>query len=201
MPDVLLAVAVEVEGVLVELRRQELGEPHRAAPRGAHVGELQVPLVEHLERVEQFLREHLLAAAVVALRRQHRDGVLGQLVGAERGLAAPDRQQHVAGHAELLLDRRQRAFVLDGELLGLRGQPRDVRVLDVVGRRLHELGLAGRRPAGAARNIEVRQRQIGLHAADRRIESLARNAHGLRLRPQRFEPALKRRFRGQSRRA
>ena len=74
--------------------------------------------------------------------------------------------------------------MLGGELLGLLGEPRNVRLLEVVGRRLHELRLSARRRSLPARKIEIGQRQIGLEPARRRIEGPARDAHALRLRPQ-----------------
>ena len=136
-------------------------------------GELDVSLLQHLERVEQFLLEHVLAASVVALGRQHGDGVLRQLVAAESGLAAPDRQQDIARNAVLLLDRRKRAAVLGREFLRLLGEPGDTGLADVIGGRLHELGLSARRRAGPSGQIKVGQRQIGLDPADRHIESPA----------------------------
>ena len=126
--------------------------------------------------------------------------MLGQLVAAEGGLAAPDREQNISRHAELLLDRGERAAVLGAELLGLFGKPRDIRFLEVVGRRLHELGLSARRRALPARKIEIGQRQIGLDPAGRGIKCTARNSHALRLRPQISEPLLKQRIRGRHRR-
>src|SRR5262249_53194921 len=119
---------------------------------------------------------------------------LRQLVAAERGLASPDREQHIAGHAELLFDGGERGAVLDGELLSLLGEPRDVGLLDVVGRRLDELGLPARRRAFPARQIEVGQRQIGLEPAGGRIEGAARDPHARGLRPQIVQPFAERRI-------
>jgi hypothetical protein len=150
-----------------------------------------VALLHHLERVEELLPEHVLASSVIALGGEHRDAVLGQLVGAEVRLAAPDRQQHIARHPGLLLDRGQRASVLGRELLRLPRHARDIRFLDVVGRRLHELGLAARRCTLAARQVEIGQRQIGFDPARRRVERVARNAERLGLRPQIGKPFLK----------
>ncbi len=190
-PDILLAVAVEIDGVFVKFGGKELGEAHGAAPGAAHVRELDVALLQHLERVKQLLPEEILPPPVIALRGQHGDGVLRQPVAAERGLTAPDREQDISRHAVLLLDRAQRAAVLGGELFALLGEIRDVRLLDVVGGRLHEFGLPARRrlPAG---KIEIGQRQIGLEPARRRVECRPRDAKRLCLRPDLLEPALKR---------
>ena len=81
--------------------------PHRAGPGAAHVGELDVPLLQDFQRGEEFVAEHVLAPPDVGLRRQHADRVVRQLVAAERGLAAPDRQDHLRRHAVALLDRRR----------------------------------------------------------------------------------------------
>jgi cold shock CspA family protein/ribosome-associated translation inhibitor RaiA len=193
-PDILLAVAVEIDGIFVELRGQELGQTHGAAPGAAHIGELDVPFLQHLERVQQLLPKEVLPPAVISLRGEHGDGVLRQLVAAERGLAPPDREEDIARHAELLLDRGKRPGMLGGELFALRGEVGDVRLLDVVGRRLHEFSLPARRRAFPARKIEIRQRQIRLDPARRRIEGPARDAQRLRLRPQVLEPFLKARI-------
>ena len=146
-PDVDLAVAVEIDGVLVELRRQELGQPHGAAPGAAQLLARHAVL-QHLQRGEEFAAEHVLAPADIGLRRQHADGVVRQLVAAVVGLAAPDRQHDRGLHAELPLDRIERGAVRLEELLALRGEPRDRILSHIIGRRLHELRLL-RRPAPA----------------------------------------------------
>jgi hypothetical protein len=91
----------------------------------------------------------------------------------------------------LLLDRGERARVLGGELFRLLGKMRDARFPDVIGRRLHELGLPARRRAFPAGKIKIGQREVGLERARRRIECRARNAKRLRLRPQLLQPFLK----------
>src|SRR5262249_25059664 len=108
----------------------------------------------------------------------------------ERRLATPDREQDISRHAELLLDRGEGAAVLSGELFALRGEVCDVCFLDVVGWRLHELGLPARRrlPAG---KIEIGQRQIGLEPARRGVECRARDAERLCLRPDLLQPPVK----------
>ena len=98
-----LAVAVEIDRVLVELRRQELGQPHRAAPGAAHLLARHAVL-QHLQRGQELAAEHVLAPAGIGLRRQHADRVVRQLVAAVGGLAAPDRQDDRGRHAELPLD-------------------------------------------------------------------------------------------------
>src|SRR6516165_7231253 len=85
-PDILLAVAIEIDGVFVEFGGKELGEAHGAAPGAAHIRELDVALLQYLERVEQLLPEEILPPPVIALGGQHCDGVLRQPVAAERGL-------------------------------------------------------------------------------------------------------------------
>jgi len=45
--------------------------------------------------------------------------------------------------------------VLRGELFGFTGESGDIRLLDVIGRRLHEFGLAARRRAFATGQVEV----------------------------------------------
>ena len=197
-PDVDLAVAVEIDGVLVELRRQELRQPHRAAPGAAQLLARHAVL-QHLQRGQELAAEHVLAPPGVGLRRQHADGVVRQLVAAVSGLAAPDRQQHRGLHAELPLDRIERRAVRVEEFLALGGEPRDRALAHIIGRRLHELRLL-RRLVGPPRQREIGQRQIGFEPARRRIECRTRDAELLRLRPQRLQELLERRV-GARRRA
>ena len=76
-------------------------------------------VLQHFQRVQEFVSEEILALADIGLRRQHADGVERQLVAAVIGLARPDRQHDIAGHAELFLDARQRVVVLRGEFFAL----------------------------------------------------------------------------------
>src|SRR5450759_1697561 len=116
MPDVGAAVAVEIDGVFVELRRQELREAHGAAPGRAQVGARHAVL-QHFQRVQEFVAEEILALTDIGLRRQHADGVVRLFFAAVIGLAPPDRQHHIARHAERFLDARQRVVVLRGKQL------------------------------------------------------------------------------------
>ena len=83
-----------------------------------------VLLLQDFQRQQEFLPEHVLAAAEIGLRRQHLDGVMRQLEISEIGLASPDRDHHGRRHAEALLDRGKRRGVFGGELAALLGQPR-----------------------------------------------------------------------------
>ena len=87
-PDVDAAVAVEVDGVFVELRRQELREAHRPAPGRAHVGARHAVL-QHLQRMQEFVAEEILALADISLRRQHADGVLAAKLARRSRFRAP----------------------------------------------------------------------------------------------------------------
>ena len=109
-------------GVFQIVRRQELRQPHGAGPGALHIGELDVALVEHLERQQKFVAEFFPALAVIGLRRQHADGVAAVAGAAVIGLAAEDRQHDGRRHAELPLDRGERRPVLIIELAALRGQ-------------------------------------------------------------------------------
>ena len=191
MPDVGLAVAVEIDGVFVIFRRQKLREAHGAAPGRAQI-RARHAVLQHLQRVEEFVAEEILALAGEGLRRQHAHGIEAVLLAAVIGLARPDRQHHGAGHAELALDARQRVLVLRGECFALRGQAREGRLAQILPRRLHEFGLLRRRLL-AAGDVEIGQRQIRLEPARRGIEDGARDAERLRVRPGRLQPLLERR--------
>ncbi len=165
-----------------------------------HVGKLDMALLEHLERQQKLLPEEIFALAVIGLGGEHAHRVLGQLVAPEVGFAAPDREQNVAGHPELPLDGGERDLMLLGEPPALLGEPRDARLLDVVGRRLHEFGLARRGSALLSGQVEVGQREVGLQRARRQIEGRARDTHFTRLRPQRRQPLREGRIGGGGRR-
>ena len=151
MPDIGLAVAVEIDRVLVVFRGQELREAHRAAPRGAHVGGVDAVL-QHFQRRQELVPEEVLALPVKALRREHTGRAVREFISAERGFAPPDRQHDLRRHAELLLDAGKRRAVLIEQLTALRGQVRERQLAQVLGRRLHELGLAARRRFRTAGN-------------------------------------------------
>src|SRR5262249_23850169 len=82
-PDILRAAAVEIDGVFVELGGKELGEAHGAAPGAAHIRELDVALLQHLERVEELLPKEILPPSVITLCGKHGDGIFRQPVAAE----------------------------------------------------------------------------------------------------------------------
>ena len=168
MPDVGAAVAVEIDRVFVVLRRQELRQAHGAAPGRAQVLARHAVL-QHFQRVQEFVAEKILALADIGLRRQHAQRIVRLPFGAVIGLARPDRQHHIAGHAEHLLDARQRVAVLRGEFLALRGEARECRLAQILRRRLHEFRLL-RRGFGAAGQREIGQPEIGLEPANAGIE-------------------------------
>jgi hypothetical protein len=183
-------VAVEIDGVFVEIGRQELGQPHGAGPGAFHVGELDGTVFQHFQRQQEFLAEFLLALAEIGLRRQDANGVVGIARAAVIGLAAEDREQHCRRNAELALDRGQRRVVLVEQLAALRGQALDRCFLQIISGRQHKFRLTRRgqlRPSG---DNKLRQRQIGLKPARRRVESGARHAELMCLRPQRLQPGL-----------
>ena len=190
IPDVAPAIAVEIDGVAVEFRRQELGEPHRAAPGAAHVGKAHLPFLQHFQRQQELVLEHLLTLADISLGREHPDRIVRQPVGAKIGLAAPDRQQHVARHPELLFDRLERRAILLAQLRAARRKPGNGRLLEIIGRGLDKLRLAALRRLGTARNGEIGQAIVGLKAAGRRVEGRPGDPDRLRPRPHSAEPLL-----------
>ena len=105
MPDVAAAIAVEIDGIFVKIRRQELRQPHGSRPRAFHVGEFDVAILQHLEREQKFSAEFILALAEIGLCRQHADGVARVVRTAIIGLASKDREQDGRRDAELTLDR------------------------------------------------------------------------------------------------
>ena len=104
MPDVDAAVAIEIDTVLVEFRRQELREPGSAGPGRAHIFSRDAALAKNLQRQDEFVAILILAPADIGLRRHHAHGIIGQRVAAEIGLAAPDSQHNGCGNAEARFD-------------------------------------------------------------------------------------------------
>jgi len=139
--------------------------------------------------VQEFVAEEILAFADIGLRRQHADGILARGLAAVIGLARPDRQHDIAGHAELALDARERRLVLRGKLGALRGEAREIAFAQILSWRLHELGLL-RLLFRAAGNGEIGQREVGLKAADGGVEGGARDAELLRVGPGGLEEGL-----------
>ena len=113
-----------------------------------------------------------------------------QLVAPEIGLATPDREHDWTRHPKLLFDPGERVAMRGRERASMFGKPRQRFLVEIIRRRLHELGLSGRRLVGPARNDEIGQRQIGLEPARCLVKDLARNAELLRLRPQCAQPSL-----------
>src|SRR5437879_1030389 len=92
MPDVDPAVAVEIDAVLVILRRQELRVPGGAGPGRAKIIARHRALTENLQRENELTPVLVLAAADIGLRRYHAQRVVRQPVAAIVRLAAPDRE-------------------------------------------------------------------------------------------------------------
>src|SRR5215472_535343 len=93
-------------------RRQELGLADFAGPGAAHLGRVHVAAFDNLQRGDQFAAEFVRPAAIVSERRQRADGRIMPAVGAKIRFHSPDRNQHRAGHAILLLDTAERGGIL-----------------------------------------------------------------------------------------
>ncbi len=150
MPDIAAAVAVEIDGVFVIFRRQELRQAHGARPRALHVSELDGAVVQHFEREQELAAEFVLALAEIGLRRQHANGVVRQCIAAVVGLTPKDREHDGRIDAELALDRRQGRAILVEQFAALRGQPIECRFFQIVRRRLDEFRLSRPRMFGPA---------------------------------------------------
>ncbi len=185
MPDVDAAVAVEIDAVLVEFRRQELREAGGAGPGRAHVLACHHAVADHLQRQDELGAILILAPADIGLRRQHAQSVIGQRVAAVIGFAAPDRKHDGCGHAEARLDCGERGAIFLQQPLPFRRQPRDAGFFQIIGRHLHELGLRRRAGRGTTGQDQIGQFVVGLETAGLGIERRARHAGRLRLRPQR----------------
>ena len=185
MPDVDVAVAVEIDAVLVKFRRQELRQTDGAAPGRTQILARHLAVAEHLQRQDELVAILILAAADIGLRRQHAHRVVRQRVAAVIGLAAPDREHDGRRHAEALFDPLKARAVFLHQPLPFFGELRDAGFLDVVGRHLHELGLRRRAGRGPSGQDQIGQFVIRLEAAGFVVERRARHAGGLRVRPQR----------------
>ena len=117
-----------------------------------------------------------MAVADVAKRRERAEHVPVVLLGAEIGFDAPQREQHPALDAEFLFHRVEGLGPFLGLALAVGDAAARGNVVDIGADRLAVFGLAlgGRDHA-----------LIGRHAFQGEIESRARDALGLRVRPQR----------------
>ncbi len=173
--------------MLVVFRRQELRQACCAAPGGDEVLARHRALAEHLQRQDELVAIAVLTPADPRLRGEHANRVERLLVAAIVGLPAPDREHDGGGHAEAGFDLVQRRPVLREQLSPLVREPRDRWLLDVVGRHLHELGLRRITGGGTTGQDQVGQFIVGLQSRGLAIEGRARDAGGLRLRPQRSD--------------
>jgi hypothetical protein len=170
-PDIGTPITIEVDGVFVEFGREELREPHGAAPRGTQI-RARHPVLQHLQGMQKFVVEEILALADIGLGRKHADSIVRKLIPAVIGLARPDRQHDVPRYAEFLFDARQRIAILRGELPSARCETIEARLPQILRRRLHEFGLL-RLLLGTSRDGEIGQRIVRLQAARCGIECRA----------------------------
>src|SRR5262249_11807758 len=106
------AVAVEIHGVLVVIRRRELHRPELAGPVPDHLARRKIAALDDAQRVEQLRAEEFRPAAIVG-ERGHRTQDRGSaVVGAEIALQAPECNEHRRGDAVLLVDAREQRGVL-----------------------------------------------------------------------------------------
>ena len=176
--------------VLVEFRRQELRQPHRAAPGAAH--RLRAARRPAASSARAGTRRGTCPCAgryrPASPARGSRRAAACSRRNRSRGPRSPAATEGGTPNCRSIASSVARCVV--EELLALRGEPRDRAFAHVVRRRLHELGLLRRR-VGAARHGEIGQRQIGLEPARRRIEGRARDAELLRLGPERLQEFAK----------
>ena len=191
-----MGVALGIDGVVEIIGRHELGKPHGAGPGAAHIGKLDVALLQHFERDQKFRKEFILAFAEIGLRRQHADCVMRLRRTAVVGLAAENRQQHGRGDAEPDVDALEWLTILIKQFAALRGQALERRLLEIIRRRLHEFRLSRRRLFRPAGQDQIGQRQVRFKPARSEVEGRARDTELLRARPHRFQPGAEPRIGG-----
>ena len=177
-PDVLAAVAVEIDRKRDEVRRHELRLAHRAGPRADHLVARDVALLQNLQRGDQLVAEVIGAIADRDQRGERADHVEAAVVGAERGLDAPQRQDDPAVDAILLLDRIERRLPLARLARCALDARRRRDAREIGGDRHAVFGLAHRQRGDA---------RVGRQARKGQIEGLARDAARRRVRPERCE--------------
>src|SRR5262245_9038678 len=187
-PDIDAAVAIKIDGIFVEFRWQELREAHGAAPGRTKVGAWHAVL-QHLQGMQEFVTEKILALADIGLGRKHADGVPAAKFARVTAFTRPDRQQDIAGYANFSLDPRQGVAVLHREFFTARSERLECSLAQILRRRLHEFRLL-RLLLRFARNGKIGKRKIRLEAAHSRIEGRARDAERLGVRPYGLKPAV-----------
>ena len=106
-PDVALAVAGEVDGVVHEVLRHELGLAHGAGPGADELVARDALVLQDFQRDQQFVAEVVVAVLGVGERRQRADRVPFVLHRAVGRFHSPDRQDDPALDLEALLHRRR----------------------------------------------------------------------------------------------
>ena len=166
--------------MLEERGRHELRLAEGAGPGRLHRGTRRQPALDHDERGEHLLTEHLFAGGEKRLGAEHLEGIVGNLGVAEAGFAAPYRQDNAPRHAVAPFQRGQRGSMLPGACPAPSRHPGN-RVLGKVVAGRTELGLVLvlRRVFLFTRHDEVGQLQVWLHTGKGRLECLFGDAAGL----------------------
>ena len=191
VPDVLLAVAILVDRILIEVLGHELREAHGPGPGAFHILGRDRAVLHHPDRVDKILLEQLLTVARIGQGGQHLQRVMrGVVRGAERGFPAPNREHDEGIDTIGLLDGRKGGLMRLVKLAALPRQFAHVLRVQILLGRAHELRLAWLL-AGAFRDIEVRQREIGGKALGHGIVDIGTDAVFNRFRPERAKERSK----------
>ena len=121
LPDVGPPIGVEVHRVPEKRGRQELRLAERARPGRLHGVTAGKPALQHGERRQHLLAEHLPARRHESLRAEHLESVVGDFRRAEAGFSSPDGQHDPGRHAEALLDGGKRPGMVGGAGTGAGG--------------------------------------------------------------------------------
>ncbi len=171
-PDVTLAVAVEVHGILVVGGRDELGLAHGAGPGADHEGGRNVAVLENLQGGEQLGVGEFRAASFIGEGRQGADHVLVAHVRTVVALHAPDRHHRIRIHRIARVDFAEDARMLRQARLALANAQRIEGAFQVLPYRSGEFRLAA---------VGFDHGGIGLDAGEGAIEGLRIDSTGQRL--------------------
>ena len=130
-------------------------QPHGAGPRGAHGLARAHAILQHLQRMQELVAEHVLAASEVGLRGERLDGIVGRAMARRRRSRGP-RWRARTGVARRVPARSWRALRRASlQRLALLAELGEIGRRQILGRRLRELGLALELLPGSTRSGSV----------------------------------------------
>ena len=165
VPQVALAVAVEIHRMLVIGGGHELGLAHGAGPGTDHAIAGYIAVLQDLQGGQQLSTPEALAATVIGQGGEGADYAVATDIVTEVALQAPDGHQDLRFDAILLLDTLQHGVVLGQQYSAAADAAGGDGTVEIFPHRASELGLTAvclehRRVRGDASEYAIEQRRV-----------------------------------------